>query len=106
MFKPRLGADWIVGVVGALQFEVLADRASAPSTTSPVTSRHVALRAARWVEADDAAQLKKFEDANHATMAEDHDGAPVFLARNGWHLKSTGEDWPQIRFLKTKEQVQ
>ena len=26
VFKPRLDADWIVGVVGPLQFEVLADR--------------------------------------------------------------------------------
>src|SRR3546814_6190679 len=25
-FKTRLGSQWIVGVVGALQFEVLADR--------------------------------------------------------------------------------
>jgi peptide chain release factor 3 len=26
VFKPRIGADWVVGVVGALQFEVMADR--------------------------------------------------------------------------------
>ena len=26
VFKPLLGSDWIVGVVGALQFDVLADR--------------------------------------------------------------------------------
>ena len=38
--------------------------------------------------------------------AEDHNGSPVFLARNAWHLKKTTEDWPAVRFLKTKEQVQ
>ena len=26
VFKPRMDSNWIVGVVGALQFEVLADR--------------------------------------------------------------------------------
>ena len=26
VFRPLIGADWIVGVVGALQFDVLADR--------------------------------------------------------------------------------
>ncbi len=26
VFRPRLGTDWIVGVAGALQFDVLADR--------------------------------------------------------------------------------
>jgi len=37
-------------------------------------------------------------------MAEDHGGAPVFLARNAWHLDRTAEDHPDVRFLKTKEQ--
>jgi peptide chain release factor 3 len=36
-------------------------------------------------------------------MAEDHDGAPVFLARNAWHLNRAGEDWPDIRFQTTRE---
>ena len=39
-------------------------------------------------------------------MADDHNGAPVFLARNAWHLKTTAEEWPGMKFLKTKEQVQ
>ena len=30
-------------------------------------------------------------------------GAPVFLARNAWHLEKTMEDWPGVKFLKTKE---
>jgi peptide chain release factor 3 len=36
-------------------------------------------------------------------MAEDHTGAPVFLARNAWHLDKAAEDWPAMKFLKTKE---
>ena len=32
---------------------------------------------------DPATVLKKFIDANTSAMAEDRDGAPVFLARNG-----------------------
>jgi peptide chain release factor 3 len=38
-------------------------------------------------------------------MAEDHDGVGVFMARNAWHLNTAIEDWPDIRFLKTKETV-
>ncbi|HEX3130258.1 MAG TPA: peptide chain release factor 3 [Thermoanaerobaculia bacterium] len=105
VFKPNLGTDWIVGVAGALQFEVLADRLRTEYNLD-ANLEGTSLFTARWVEADDPLQLKKFLQANHATMAEDHNGAPVFMARNAWHLKSTGEDWPQIRFLKTKEQVQ
>ena len=29
----------------------------------------------------------------------------VFLARNAWHLDKAEEDWPDLRFLKTKEQA-
>jgi peptide chain release factor 3 len=50
--------------------------------------------------------LKKFLDANSGAVADDHDDMPVFLARNAWHLDSTSKDWPDVRFLKTKEQTQ
>ena len=49
--------------------------------------------------------MKKFADANGAALADDHDGMPVFMARNAWHLERTAEDYPDIRLLKTKEQV-
>jgi peptide chain release factor 3 len=56
------------------------------------------------VEGDDPATLKKFTDTNRASLAEDHDGAVVFLARNAWHLNRAIEDNPGLRFLKTREQ--
>ncbi|MBT6883989.1 MAG: peptide chain release factor 3 [Rhodospirillaceae bacterium] len=101
--KPLVGSDWIVGVVGVLQFEVLAERVR---TEYDVAVRFEAseLYTARWVEADDAQMLKKFGDENRTAMSEDHDGSPVFLARNAWHLNKAEEDWPELRFLKTKEQ--
>jgi peptide chain release factor 3 len=102
VFKPRLDPDWIVGVVGPLQFEVLADRIRTEYEV-PVRFEATQIYTARWIEADDPALIKKFRDANESAMAEDHAGAPVFLARNAWHLDKAAEDWPDIRFLKTKE---
>jgi peptide chain release factor 3 len=104
VFRPRIGNDWIVGVAGALQFDVLADRIRTEYNVD-VIFEGTSLYTARWIEANDIL-LKKFVTANSGTMAEDHNGSPVFLARNAWHLKSTGEDWPDVRFLTTKEQVQ
>jgi peptide chain release factor 3 len=49
--------------------------------------------------------MKKFLDANPTSLAEDHDGAPVYLARNAWHLERGAKDWPDIRFLKIKDHV-
>ncbi|MBV8199579.1 MAG: peptide chain release factor 3 [Acidobacteria bacterium] len=105
VFRPSFGTDWIVGVAGALQFDVLADRIRTEYGI-PVHFEGTSLFTARWVEAEDHQAFKRFSNANHASMAEDHDGLPVFLARNAWHLKTTGEDWPAMRFLKTREQVQ
>jgi len=103
VFKPLIGADWIVGVVGQLQFEVLSARIEAEYGIA-ARFESAGLDAARWVECDDPAELKRFVDNNRSALAEDHDGALVFLARNAWHLNRTQEDWPKLRFLKTREQ--
>ena len=63
VFKPRMDSNWIVGVVGALQFEVLADRIRTEYEI-PVYFEQTTLFTARWVDAEDAAQLKKFVDSN------------------------------------------
>lgn len=101
VFKPSVGSDWIVGVVGALQFEVLADRIRTEFDV-PVIFEPTSYYTARWVGGDDKA-VEKFITVNRGTMAEDHDGAPVFLARNAWHLGKVEEDFPDIRLMKIKD---
>lgn len=104
VFKPLMDSNWIVGVVGALQFDVLADRIRTEYGI-PVRFEGAALHTARWIESDDHREIKKFQDANRAAFADDHEGSPVFLARNAWHLSHTEETWPKLKFLRTKEQV-
>ena len=101
-FRTRLGSDWVVGVHGSLQFDVIADRIRTEYDV-PVRFTPVAVHAVRWLEADDHQMMKKFTDQNRTAIADDHDGTPVFLARNAWHLDHTAEEWPDIRFLKTLE---
>jgi peptide chain release factor 3 len=60
---------------------------------------------ARWVASDDPAHLKQFVERNSGSLAEDRDGAPVFLARDTWDLNRTIRDWPNLRFLKTRERT-
>lgn len=103
VFKPYLGSEWVVGVVGALQFDVLADRIrteyEVPCRFEPTT-----LITAEWIEGEPR-EIKKFTDQNRASIAEDHAGAPVYLARNSWHLDKAKEDFPSLKFLKTKEEI-
>jgi peptide chain release factor 3 len=104
VFKPLMGSDWIVGVVGALQFEVLADRIRTEYNI-PVHFEATQLYTARWVTCTDHLKLKKFLDENRGSIGDDHDEEPVFLARNAWHLDKAIEDYPDLEFHKTKEQI-
>ncbi len=103
IFKPLTGGDWIVGVVGALQLDVLAARIKSEYDLA-VRFEPAPYETARWVEGE-AAEVKRFIEANRAVLAEDHDHAPVFLARNAWELTTTTREWPALRFTRTREQA-
>jgi peptide chain release factor 3 len=103
VFKPDPGGDWIVGVVGALQLDVLAARLHAEYGLATRLDG-APYQAARWLEADDPAEIERFRIRNPSASAEDHDGVPVFLARNPWDLRTTIEEWPTLRFKETREQ--
>ncbi|MEC9344957.1 MAG: peptide chain release factor 3 [Pseudomonadota bacterium] len=102
VFRPRIGSDWVVGVLGALQFDVLAERIKAEYNL-PVRFEQTELFTARWVFADSNDKLKRFADENGASVADDHEGDLVFLARNAWHLERAQTDFPDIRFMATKD---
>ncbi len=104
VFRQSIGAP-IVGVVGQLQLDVLSTRIDTEYGVK-AGFEQASFETARWVSADDPAELQKFLDANRAAMAEDRDGAPVFLARNSWELNYTQERNPKIRFTSTRERSQ
>lgn len=103
IFKPMTGSDWIVGVVGPLQLDVLTARVRAEYDLG-LRLEQAPYETARWIEADDPLLAKKFLDDNRSVSAEDHDGAPVFLARNRWELRQMEKDWPALRFKAVREQ--
>jgi peptide chain release factor 3 len=103
LFKPLVGGDFIIGVVGALQLDVLAARLKAEYELA-VRLEPVAYESARWVEGD-APEVKRLADTVPSALAEDRDGAPVFLARSRWDLDRTQKDWPKLRFNATREEA-
>ena len=104
VFKTHLGSTWVVGVVGSLQFDVLADRVRTEYDL-PVRFEGTQLYTARWVEGGDPAEIKRFKEENRPSLADDHTGALVFLARNAWHLERAEKDFPKLKFAKVKEQA-
>lgn len=101
VFKPSIGSDWIVGVVGPLQFEVLADRIRTEFDV-PVIFEPTSYITARWL-AGEKGEIENFVVKNSVAIATDHEGQPVFLARNAWHLGKAEEDFPKVKLLKIKE---
>jgi peptide chain release factor 3 len=102
LFLPNDGSGAIVGVVGALQLDVLIERLSAEYglDASFETSR---FELARWVTAKSSVELEKFTRAYPSSMAEDLDHAPVFLAASAWALRYEQEKWPDITFSDVKD---
>jgi peptide chain release factor 3 len=102
VFKPINGSDWVIGVVGALQLDVLQARLQAEYGLATRLDG-APYEAARWLGGEPA-DLDRFRDRNGAALADDHDGVPVFLARNAWDLRTTIDEWPALRFSATREQ--
>jgi peptide chain release factor 3 len=104
VFKPELGANWIVGVVGQLQLDVLKTRIEAEYGIN-VTLEPAPFETARWVHSDDPAKLEKMTGGARSAMSVDRDGAPVFLARNYWELNHQIQNHPDVVFSKTRERA-
>jgi peptide chain release factor 3 len=103
LFKPLNGSSWIVGVVGQLQFEVIANRIESEYNLK-AGFEDAPFETARWISADDKLLIRKFVEANPSAIAEDRDGALVFLARNAWTLGRAQQDFPGVSFSATREQ--
>ncbi len=104
VFRPMLGAQWIVGVVGPLQLDVLSSRIASEYNIK-VGFEAAPFETARWVSSDDPKTLKRFIENNYGALAEDRDDAPVFLARNAWELNRIISDWSELRFMTTRERA-
>ena len=102
VFRPTAGSQWIVGVVGVLQLDVLASRARAEYKID-LQFEPAPYQFARWIKADDQATLKAFQEKNLLNVVLDGEERPVFLAKNAWELDYTQKNNEDIVFMKTRE---
>ncbi|SDW24829.1 bacterial peptide chain release factor 3 (bRF-3) [Litoreibacter albidus] len=103
VFKPAFGSGFIVGVVGALQFEVLASRIELEYGL-PVRFEGSQFTSARWVTGEKAA-VDKFIEANKQHISHDNDGDVVFLTRLQWDIDRVARDYPDVTLSATKEMM-
>jgi len=103
LFKPRINNDLILGAVGVLQFDVVAQRLKDEYKVE-CQFEAVAVQTARWVKCDDDKMFQQFQIKVAANLAQDHSGEWVYLANTRINLQMTEERWPDVQFLATREQ--
>ena len=101
LFRPTFGADFIVGAVGPLQFEVMADRLGGEYALD-VVFEPAPYAEARWLSGSKA-DLEDFTSKHRTAMAADIDGQLVFLAKSAWEINYLTERFPRLDFLRTRE---
>ncbi|MCW5688135.1 MAG: peptide chain release factor 3, partial [Pseudolabrys sp.] len=85
LFSPIDGSPPVVGVIGALQLDVLADRL-ANEYGLPVGFDPAPCDTVRWISAENRADLDKFIERNRLQIANDLDGDPIFMAQSAFTL--------------------
>ena len=103
LFKPMIGSGFIVGVVGPLQFEVLASRIEIEYGI-PVRFETTQFTSARWISGPSVI-LDEFSRINKGHMAEDNDGDPVFLTRLQWDIDRVERDYPELQLNSVKQML-
>jgi len=101
VFYPEIGSNWVVGVVGQLQLDVLLSRLEAEYKVA-ARLEPAPFETARWISGEPAA-MKAFADINRSNLARDRDGNPVYLAKSQWDVGYVVERNPEIRFAATRE---
>jgi len=101
LFRPTLGADFIVGAVGQLQFEVMADRLAGEYELE-VIFEPAPYAEARWLGGA-RADIEDFASKHRTAMAEDIDGQLVYLAKSTWDIGYVSERFPKLAFQRTRE---
>ncbi len=103
VFKPAIGSGFVVGVVGALQFEVLASRIE-QEYGLPVRFEPSQFSSARWVSGPKD-KLEPFLAANKGHISHDNDGDVVYMTRLQWDIDRIARDHPDLTLSSTKEMM-
>ena len=103
LFRPLDGAGVVVGVVGALQLDVLGARLAAEYSVK-ARFENTGFDLMRWVVTEDRVAEEKFRRTNSHDIAEDHDGNLVAFFTSDWRRRRAEEEHPALRFVELREQ--
>jgi peptide chain release factor 3 len=91
--------EYIIGVVGQLQFDVITYRLQEEYNVE-VRLQKLPFKHARWVEGEDL-DLKKFNRGSYRKVLKDKDGYPILLFKTKLTLDRDKRDNPDLTFEDT-----
>jgi peptide chain release factor 3 len=102
VFRPHAGGNMLLGAIGQLQFEVVQHRLKAEYG---VEARLLgsSYTGARWITAENDADMKTFIEKNQAKLALDGVDALAYLLTSPYDLRLTQERHPKIQFHALRE---
>ena len=101
VFKSIAGNQFILGVVGQLQFEVIKYRLEAEYGVEGIFES-VGLSCARWYHAEKE-NLDAFETRNAGQIAWDVEDKKIFLCNSTWDLDYAAEKFKGIEFYQNSD---
>ncbi|MDT8387416.1 MAG: peptide chain release factor 3 [Thiogranum sp.] len=102
LFRPLKNNDLVLGAVGVLQFDVVAQRLRDEYKVECLFEP-VAVATARWVESDDPKELQRLRDKAYDNLALDQADELVYIAPTRVNLDLAMERFPGVRFQATRE---
>ncbi|MDR0633495.1 MAG: peptide chain release factor 3 [Azoarcus sp.] len=99
------GGQMLLGAVGQLQFEVVAQRLKDEYKVDAIFEA-ADIHTARWLTFPDDVTRHNFEREQALRLGRDVDGNLVYLASSRYNLEVTMEKWPKVSFHATREHGQ
>ena len=100
-----VGGNMLLGAVGQLQFEVVAQRLKDEYKVDAIFEP-ADIYTARWITFPDDDVRRRFEHEQSLRIGTDVDGNTVYLASTRYNLDVTMEKWPEVGFHATREHGQ
>jgi peptide chain release factor 3 len=100
-----VGGRMLLGAVGQLQFEVVAQRLKDEYKVDAIFEA-ADIYTARWLTFPDEVTRRNFEREQSLRLGTDVDGNAVYLASTRYNLAVTMEKWPKVGFHATREHGQ